>query len=198
MTMSAKNQPSETVLFLAGSISIRQLHPRYSCVIEKAVGRNIQILVGDANGADRAIQTVLAGAGATKVTVYCSGNRPRNNIGGWPLRQVVSDAAPGTRAFYTAKDRVMAADATHGLMIWDSVSTGTLANIVALLQRGGKTTTFLTSTGRFALVDGVSALTSILATMSDAARRAAEDKIQISSRLSEIGKGNLRPPHSVP
>jgi hypothetical protein len=36
--------------------------------------------------------------------------------------------------FYAAKDRVMADEATHGLMIWDGESIGTLMNVVRLIR----------------------------------------------------------------
>lgn len=93
------------------------------------------VIVGDANGADKAVQRYLADRRYANVIVYFSGLRFRNNVGAWTTRPITPP--PGVHGgfeFYAAKDRAMANDATHGLMLWDGVSRGTFANITALIS----------------------------------------------------------------
>ena len=77
--------------------------------------KGFQILVGDANGADKAVQRYLAADKAyTNVLVHCMENHCRNNVGNWPICEV---AAPrGARGFdyYSLKDRAMAEAAEYG------------------------------------------------------------------------------------
>jgi hypothetical protein len=123
-----------TKVFIAGSMSIKRLHPNFLERISNIVSSHFEIVVGDANGADTSIQKALLEKNASAVTVYCSGLKPRNNIGDWPVQNVMPDAEPGTRAFFTAKDREMAKVANYGLMLWDAKSTGTLSNIIELIK----------------------------------------------------------------
>jgi hypothetical protein len=99
------------------------------------VDHGLTILVGDANGADRALQAHFAERGYSDVIVYCSNNVCRNNLGNWSVRCVETDARPGSRSFYEAKDLAMARDAEYGLMIWDGHSSGTLNNILILTEQ---------------------------------------------------------------
>ena len=46
----------------------------------KIVSSNLDIVVGDADGADVSIQKFLHYHQAEKVTVYCTGDVPRNNV----------------------------------------------------------------------------------------------------------------------
>ena len=90
-------------------------------------------MVGDANGADKALQSYLKNKNYNLVEVFCAGSTCRNNVGHWPTRMVSADNLKGFD-FYAAKDRVMAEEATHGLMIWDGESIGTLMNVVRLIR----------------------------------------------------------------
>ena len=88
--------------------------------------------VGDANGADKAIQRYLADRSYPNVLVHCMKDHCRNTVGNWPTREV---AAPrGARGFdyYSLKDRAMAETAEYGLMLWDGKSKGTVNNVVNL------------------------------------------------------------------
>lgn len=67
-----------------------------------------EVIVGDADGADSAIQRFLLENGATNATVFCTGDRPRNNLGDWPINGVTTYHAQGSRAYFTAKDITMA------------------------------------------------------------------------------------------
>jgi adenine-specific DNA-methyltransferase len=97
--------------------------------------RGFTILVGDANGADRAMQRYLAESGYESVIVFAIPPKPRNNEGPWRVEFVTPPK--GARGFdkFSAKDRVMASRADAGLMLWDGKSRGTLANLGDLLSR---------------------------------------------------------------
>ena len=144
------------------------------------------ILVGDADGADTAIQQFLHENGARHVTVYCTGNTPRNNIGDWAVHSVITYHKPGSRAYFTAKDVAMAATADHGLMIWDGKSTGTLSNVIELLARKKNTLVFINKTKDFHKVVCTGDLYELVTHMTDAARLKAGTKINLFERLDAL------------
>ena len=124
-----------TIVFVGGSRMAR-LNQDVRERLDRIMGLGHHVVVGDANGVDKAVQTHLASRAYLNVVVYCSGNQPRNNVGGWTLRAVSVDGKKRDRLYYSAKDRVMTQEATHGLMIWDGESVGTLQNVLRLLQQG--------------------------------------------------------------
>ncbi len=126
-----------TKVFIAGSRQIVRLPAEVKNRIDTMVEKGFQILVGDANGADKAVQRYLADKAYPNVLVHCMENHCRNNVGTWPTLQV---AAPkGARGFdyYSLKDRAMADAAEYGLMLWDGKSKGTINNVLNL-SRGNK------------------------------------------------------------
>lgn len=177
----------ETV-FIAGSISISRLDSRVKERIAKAVDAGLCVAVGDADGADTSIQQHLASIKAEYVTVYCSGSRPRNNVGGWTVEHVYTDAAPGTRGYFTAKDIKMAAAANYGLMIWDAKSTGTLSNVIELLKAKKKSVVFINKAKEFVTVADGQSLDRLLDSMSDSAKAKAERKIALSSKIAALNE----------
>ncbi|MGY0634058.1 helix-turn-helix domain-containing protein [Luteimonas sp. A478] len=177
-----------TKVFIAGSISINRLHPKVEERIANVVASGLNVVVGDADGADTAIQECLHSHRAANVTVYCTGDSPRNNIGDWPVHRVNSSARAGSRAYYTAKDVEMARNSDYGLMIWDCKSTGTLSNVLELLDRKKKTIVFLNKHQEFVTVRDVAGLEQLLSFMSPHARSQAEKKISLSSRMSDLSQ----------
>lgn len=175
-----------TTVFIAGSITIKKLDLRAKERIDKVIESDFDVVVGDADGADSAIQSHFLNAGFNKVTVYCTGETPRNNIGNWPIHVVTTTHKPGTRAFFTAKDLSMAKCADFGLMIWDTKSTGTLSNIIELLTRGKKSVIYINKDKIFKNVGTVHELEAIVCCMSDHARHKADEKMRLSERLSEL------------
>ena len=127
-----------TVVFVGGSRRITRLPAEARTRIDNIVERGLAVLVGDANGADRAVQKYLVEAQYDKVTVYCSGETSRNNVGQWETRTVNAGQRERNFQFYAAKDREMARHAKFGLMIWDGKSPGTVLNILRLVQASKK------------------------------------------------------------
>jgi adenine-specific DNA-methyltransferase len=99
------------------------------------ISRKHDVVVGDANGADKAVQKYFHDAAYEKVTVFSSG-MPRNNLGAWKTREVTPPKSVKGFQFYAAKDREMAREADVGLMIWDGKSSGTVLNVLRLMRAG--------------------------------------------------------------
>lgn len=123
-------------VFLGGSRRIARLNESMRAKIDELLARGLWMVIGDANGADRALQQYLADCGYEKVVVYAVTGLLRNNVGHWKVRSV--DAPKGARGFelYSVKDVQMAKDASYGLMLWDGKSRGTLENVFNLLAQG--------------------------------------------------------------
>ncbi len=122
-------------VFISGSMRIKNLDDNVLTRINNIVDSDYQVILGDADGVDSSIQQYLVSKQSKSVVVYCSGEQPRNNIGHWLTEKIQTNVAPGTRAFFTAKDLKMAEDCDYGLMVWDTKSTGTLSNTIELLKR---------------------------------------------------------------
>jgi hypothetical protein len=175
-----------TRVFIAGSIRLKHLAPHVMDRIDNIVAQNFQIAVGDADGIDASVQEYLFSRGATTVTVFCSGERPRNNVGAWPVQQVKTSQAKGSRAFFAAKDIRMAEVADVGLMIWDAGSTGTLSNVLELLARNKKSVVFVNTVKVFVNVATIQQLHELIAYMSEPARQKADEKIGLFDRIEEL------------
>jgi hypothetical protein len=136
-------------VFLGGSRKVSRLNAGIRTRLEDIVRRDLQVLIGDANGADKAMQRQLADWEYQNVLVYFVGSRPRNNEGSWATRQVPTP--PGARGFdfYSVKDRAMADDSECGLMLWDGESRGTLANVRTLAEAGKPVAVYVAPFRRF-------------------------------------------------
>jgi probable addiction module antidote protein len=124
-------------VFVGGSRHISKLPPDAKKRLQTIVQNGIDVLVGDANGADKAVQKFMVDAAYDNVTVFCSGERPRNNLGNWKIQSVMPAQSKGFQ-FYAAKDREMAINADYGFMIWDGKSPGTALNVLRLIRAGKK------------------------------------------------------------
>lgn len=79
--------------------------------IDTIIEKGFTILVGDANRADKAVQRYLADKRYRNVVVHCMAGNCRNNVAGWPTREVMTPK--GARGFthYATKDQAMVDDA---------------------------------------------------------------------------------------
>jgi len=104
--------------------------------LDNIIGKGLTVIVGDANGADRAIQSYLASKNYDKVEVFCMAGGCRNNVGNW-LTRVITVRPESRRdfAYYSTKDRAMGEEADYALMLWDGKSRGTLTNIRDLVRQ---------------------------------------------------------------
>ena len=123
-----------TIVFVGGSRRIKHLPVEAKTRLENVVSKGLPILIGDADGADKAVQEHLSDLQYKKVSVYCSGDTCRNNIGKWKTCNVNAGNQQKNFQFYAVKDREMAHHAKFGLMIWDGHSPGTILNILRLVK----------------------------------------------------------------
>ena len=124
-----------TKVFIAGSRHLSRLNADVKRRIDTMIEKDFTILVGDANGADKAVQRHLAEKGYRNVVVHCMADNCRNNVGAWPAREI--SAPPGARgfAYYSTKDQAMVDDAAYGLMLWDGESKGTLNSVINMIRQ---------------------------------------------------------------
>mgnify|MGYP001376039988 CR=1 FL=1 len=127
-----------STVFVGGSRQISRLSPLVRERLDNILRSGHVVVVGDANGGDKAVQRYLAEAAYKAVTVYCSGAACRNNVGSWPAHFVKAPKSAKGFAFYAVKDREMAAQADFGLMIWDGKSAGTVLNVLRLVRSAKK------------------------------------------------------------
>jgi hypothetical protein len=135
-------------VFFGGSRAVSKLNDPLRARIDDFIRRGDTILIGDANGADKAVQEYLAASGYPNVIVFCM-KECRNNVGSWPTRSVKPTSARKDFSYYAAKDFVMAQEAKCGVMLWDAKSKGTLQNMLNLVGAGKRTLVYFAPTKDF-------------------------------------------------
>ncbi len=173
-------------VFISGSMRIKNLDNNVLDRINNIIISNYQIIVGDADGVDSSIQQYLISQETKSVLVYCSGDRPRNNIGNWLTEVTETSAPPGTRAFFTAKDVKMAEDCDYGLMVWDTKSTGTLSNTIELLKRNKISLVYINKAKEFLKIKEITDLEKLVSYMSDSAFEKADKKLRLRANIEEF------------
>ncbi|HVW04164.1 MAG TPA: hypothetical protein VHB78_04110 [Vicinamibacterales bacterium] len=152
-----------TKVFIAGSRQITRLPAEVKSRVDTMIDKGFQILVGDANGADKAVQSYLAEKAYPNVLVHCMEGHCRNNVGHWPTHEVPAPKGARGFDFYSAKDRVMADAAEYGLMLWDGKSKGTINNVVNLSREGKPVVVYVAPKKRFLTVKAFNDLRGVLA-----------------------------------
>lgn len=175
-----------TTVFIAGSMSIKRLDRLVQERMMNVIVAGYEIVVGDADGVDTSIQQFLKDNDARHTTVFCTGDRPRNNVGEFPIHLIQSYHRPGSRAYFTAKDVEMAKRADYGLMIWDAKSTGTLSNVIELLTNKKYSLVFVNKEKIFKSVKNVSDLEELISLMSESARLKADTKMDLERKMEEL------------
>ena len=133
-----------TKVFIAGSRHVSRLTTDFTRRIDTMIDKGFTILVGDANGADKAVQRYLANKKYSHVVVYCMAEDCRNNVANWPTREVVAPAGARGFAYYATKDQVMVDEAAYGLMLWDGKSKGTFNSVINMLRQDKPVVVYLT------------------------------------------------------
>jgi hypothetical protein len=124
-----------TKVFVGGSRRITRLDAEVLRRLDRVVEKRLPVVIGDANGADKAVQRYLSERKFEMVEVFSADASPRNNVGGWPVCVIRPEHSRKDFDYYAVKDRAMAAVATVGLMLWDGQSRGTLMNVLRLADR---------------------------------------------------------------
>lgn len=118
------------------------------------IEKGFQILVGDGNGADNAVQQYLADKSYPNVLVHCMRDHCRNNVGSCPTREV--DAPRGAKGFdyYSHKDRAVAEAAeVRADALGRQGQGGTVNNVVNLSRDHKPVVVYVASTREFRTVD---------------------------------------------
>ena len=150
-------------VFVAGSRQISRLPAEVKNRIDTMIEKGLQILVGDANGADKAVQQHLAAKSYPNVVVHCMENHCRNNVGHWPTRQISNPRGVRGFAYYSLKDLAMAEVAEYGLMLWDGKSKGTINNIIRLSPANKPVVVYVAPAKNFQTVKSFGDLRGVLA-----------------------------------
>jgi hypothetical protein len=182
-----------TRVFVAGSRRLSRLSKEVKQRIDNIVDKGLTIIVGDANGVDKAVQRYLTNKQYVNVMVFCMEDNCRNNVGDWPTRRIA--AADGLRrdfAYYSTKDRAMVEEADYGLMLWDGKSRGTLRSIVDLVRRRKPVVVYLAPAKSFCTLRQSDELADMLSHVDPTALRGIDCELKplvtgpTSSRKSEI------------
>lgn len=144
-----------TKVFIGGSRRVSRLNAPIRARLDRIIENGLPVIIGDANGADKAVQEYLKSKNYLNVEVFCSGHVCRNNIGNWKQRNISSSSRTKTFDFYATKDRTMADDATVGFMVWDGKSKGTLLNVFRLLKQRKKAVLYNAAEKRFYELKGL-------------------------------------------
>lgn len=167
-----------TTVFIGGSRAVSRFNAIICDKLDDLIRRNCTILVGDANGADKAVQQHMAIRSYRNVIVYCM-DECRNNLGNWSTNRVSIPGARKDFSYYAAKDFAMAQDARCGVMLWDGKSKGTLNNIQQLVSAGKKTLVYFAAEKTFHKLSSVKQLEELLQRCNPAAIHEAQRQIRI-------------------
>ncbi len=168
-----------TKVFIAGSRRLSRLNKDVKRRIDNIVDKGLTVMVGDANGVDKAVQRYLSSRQYSNVLVFCMEGGCRNNVGGWPTRKVAAgDPARRDFAYYSTKDRAMVEEADYGLMLWDGKSRGTLRSIVDLVRQKKPVVVYIAPAGSFCTLRQSGELAEMLSRVDPVALQGIDRELQ--------------------
>ncbi len=177
-----------TTIFISGSRNISCLNDMIRERLHNVISQGFQVVVGDANGADKAIQKYLFDMRYKSVKVFCSGNKFRNNLGNWPVEYIPVSSNLKGRDFYTVKDKAMALQADYGFVLWDGKSSGSFNNIMELLRSEKKALVYFSPMKKFFTVSNLSQAERLLDKCDNASVQEIRRKTKFASTVKEITK----------
>jgi len=151
-----------TKVFFGGSRELSRLNRTIRERADNMIAKGFEVLIGDANGADKAMQKYLADKGYKNVIVFCMGGTCRNNIGNWQIKSVTSNRNKKDFGYFSTKDKEMSDQSDYGFMLWDGRSKGTLNNIINLLQGNKYVLIYFSPSKKFFTVKNASQLENLL------------------------------------
>ncbi len=164
-------------VFIGGSRSISRLDADVTRRIDRMVEQELLILVGDANGADKAVQAYLSDRQYPNVIVFFTGGQCRNNVAEWPVTSAPQPHHTRDFRFFTAKDSVMAREADVGLMLWDGQSCGTIVNVARMVVSNKPVVVYVSARKDFSTVRSHSDLAALLSLCAPKVRRRIDEYI---------------------
>ena len=175
-----------TTVFLSGSRKISRINDMIRDRIQNMVDQEFQIILGDANGADKAMQGFLDEKLYRNVTVFCAGGTCRNNVGDWQVRRIEVSSKFKGRELYTQKDKEMAAEADYGFVLWDGKSAGSINNVFELLKREKTVVVYLSKKKEFKKISNPQDIKNLLQTCDSADYLAISRKTNINRRMEDL------------
>ena len=138
-------------VFISGSISTKELPSGILQSLEKIQKHNMTILVGDADGIDKAIQDYCEKSNYKNVCVYSIYSSPRYlSSNSFEKKFIyVDDKIIKERERQTYKDEAMTVDSDYSLIIWDGRSKGSYYNIIRALTHNKKIKVYLSTIKQF-------------------------------------------------
>jgi len=130
-------------VFISGSMSIKKLDDLVIESLNKIITKNIQVLVGDANGVDKIAQEYFFNQGYFNVIVYTIFNKPRNLLSNNFKIKIIKVNNLQGRIAQEKKDEAMTIDSDYSFVIWDGKSKGSFNNILRALENDKKTKSVL-------------------------------------------------------
>lgn len=178
-------------IFLGGSRSLDGLDSAVRTRLRNLITHEHTVLVGDANGVDRAIQSFLAEEAYKNVIVYCMEGACRNNVGNWPVESVSSAGGRRDFAYFAMKDARMGLAADYGFMVWDGASKGTLNNVLSLLEQGKAVLVYRSSSRDFLQIKSVHELEPLVRTCPPDVVAYLNKKINLEARARATAQSPL-------
>lgn len=175
-----------TSVFLGGSRKINRLNKEIKERLQKIISQQFTILIGDANGSDKAFQRFLKERDYKNVFIYCSGNGCRNNLGNWEAVKIGNEVKTKNLKFYMMKDAEMANRAEYGFMLWDGKSAGTINNVLNLLSNQKKTLIYFSPQKRFYTISNIDILVELLKYCNEEEIKKINDKINLVKKMEEL------------
>ena len=123
-------------VFVGGGKTIGRLPDKVSSMLDSFMESGEHIIVGDAHGCDLAFQTYLHSKGYPHVTVYCSGEKCRFNVGVWTEKHISVPEGMEGYEFYRGKDLAMINDCDCALLVYERRSLATRSYIYNLKALG--------------------------------------------------------------
>ena len=178
-------------VFFGGSRKLGRINSAIRTRLKNLISNGHTVLIGDANGIDKAVQSFFAEAGYSNVIVYCMDGYCRNNVGNWRINAINSGGKKKDFAYFAMKDAAMALEADYGFMVWDGESKGTLNNVLNLLQQGKSVLLYRSPSREFLEVRSAVELLEVLASCTPEVRDYLNKKIKLEKRASMASQAQL-------
>lgn len=178
-------------VFFGGSRSLSRLDSAVRARLRNLIDQGHTVLIGDANGIDKAIQAFFAEESYRDVIVYCMEAECRNNVGNWPIESVSACGKAKDFAYFAVKDARMSLVADYGFMIWDGASKGTLNNVLSLLEQGKAVLVYRSTTREFLRIKSFQELEPLLDTCPPDVVEYLNKKINLKERVRTAAQSSL-------
>lgn len=175
-----------TTVFLSGSRGINRLNDKVRDCVMNMLDKEFRIIIGDANGVDKAFQKFLSDIQYSNVVVFCSGHVCRNNIGNWNVQQVAVDTRLRGRDFYAQKDKKMASTADYGFVLWNGKSAGSISNVLELLKNGKSAVVYFSPIKDFYTISDLDDARDLLRKCDKKAFDAIQKKINLNNVIRSV------------